>query len=167
MKNKIIITLAFVACSAFSAMAQTNAIEKYFSNYLDDQRFNVVYISPKLFQMISKLDTKVLNMKDEGEAKAIMDMAKDMQGLRILTTDTTPGVFYKEAKAKINSKEYEVLMTVRDKDGDNVDFLIKETNNVINELLLLSGGKDEFLLMSFIGNLDLNKITNLAKQIDK
>jgi hypothetical protein len=106
-------------------------------------------------------------MKDEAEAKAIMDMAKDMQGLRILTTDTTPAVFYKEAKAKINSKEYEVLMTVRDKDGDNIDFLIKENNNIINELLLLSGGKEEFLLMSFIGTLDLNKITNLAKQIAK
>ena len=56
---------------------------------------------------------------------------------------------------------------MRDKDGDNVEFLIKESNNVIQELLLLSGGKEEFVLLSFMGNLDLNKITRLAKEIEK
>ena len=117
--------------------------------------------------MIGKIDTKVLDMENDAEAKAVLEMAKDLQGLRILTTDETPEAFYKEAKAKINTKEYEVLMTVRDKDGDNVEFLIKETNNVISELLLLSTGKDEFVLLSFMGSLDLNKITRLAKEIEK
>lgn len=170
MKIKHFFTLAILALAAVNGLAQgttASAIDKYFSSYVEDKRFDVVYISPKLFQMIGKIDSKILDMEDDAEAKAVLEMAKDLQGLRILTTDETPEVFYKEAKAKINTKEYEVLLTVRDKDGDNVEFLIKESNNVIQELLLLSGGKDEFVLLSFMGNLDLNKITRLAKEIEK
>ena len=173
MKIKHFFTLAIIALAAVNSLAQgttntaASAIDKYFSSYVEDKRFDVVYISPKLFQMIGRIDSKILDMEDDAEAKAILDMAKDLQGLRILTTEETPEVFYKEAKAKINTKEYEVLLTVRDKDGDNVEFLIKESNNVIQELLLLSGGKDEFVLLSFMGNLDLNKITRLAKEIEK
>ena len=173
MKIKHFFTLAIIALAAVNGLAQgatsttASAIDKYFSSYVEDKRFDVVYISPKLFQMIGKIDSKILDMEDDAEAKAILDMAKDLQGLRILTTNETPEVFYKEAKAKINTKEYEVLLTVRDKDGDNVEFLIKESNNVIQELLLLSGGKEEFVLLSFMGNLDLNKITRLAKEIEK
>ena len=173
MKIKHFFTLAIIALAAVNGLAQgttntaASAIDKYFSSYVEDKRFDVVYISPKLFQMIGRIDSKILDMEDDAEAKAILDMAKDLQGLRILTTEETPEVFYKEAKAKINTKEYEVLLTVRDKDGDNVEFLIKESNNVIQELLLLSGGKDEFVLLSFMGNLDLNKITRLAKEIEK
>ena len=37
---------------------------------------------------------------------------------------------------------------------------------MINELLLLVGGKDEFVMVSFIGNIDLNKISKLAKVLD-
>jgi hypothetical protein len=169
MKIKHFFTLVLLAVATVNGLAQTSAsaIDKYFSSYVEDKRFDVVYISPKLFQMLGKLDAKILDMEDETEARAVLDMAKDLQGLRILTTDETPEVFYKEAKAKINTKEYEVLMTVRNKDGDNVEFLIKEANNVIQELLLLSGGADEFVLLSFMGNLDLNKISRLAKEIEK
>lgn len=173
MKIKHFFTLAILALATLPAWAQSttttsaSAIDKYFSSYVEDKRFDVVYISPKLFQMIGRLDTKILDMEDDAEAKAILDMAKDLQGLRVLTTDQTPEFFYKEAKSKINTKEYEVLLTVRDKDGDNVEFLIKETNNVIQELLLISAGPDEFVLLSFMGNLDLNKITRLAKEIEK
>lgn len=173
MKIKHFFTLAIIALAAVNGLAQgttnttASAIDKYFSSYVEDKRFDVVYISPKLFQMIGRIDSKILDMEDDAEAKAVLEMAKDLQGLRILTTDETPEVFYKEAKAKINTKEYEVLLTVRDKDGDNVEFLIKESNNVIQELLLLSGGKEEFVLLSFMGNLDLNKITRLAKEIEK
>ena len=56
-------------------------------------------------------------------------------------------------------------MTVRDKES-NVRFVTKESNGLISELLLLVGGKDEFVMMSFVGNIDLNKIAKLAKKLD-
>lgn len=142
--------------------AQSDAITKYFDQYVNDDRFTVVYISPKMFEVLGKLDLEEL--KDE-EAQMIMDVVKDLKGLRVLTTEISPQKFYEEAKSKINTKEYEILLTVRD-DGENVQFLIKDEGDTINELLLLVGGEDEFVMLSFVGDIDLDKISKLAKKLD-
>ena len=161
------LVLLLVATIGF-AQSEINAIDKYFKQYVDDDRFTVVYISPKLFKMIGKLDVDGLDIEDE-EAEAFIDIAKDLEGLRILAAEENGLAFYKEAKEKINTSEYEVLMTVRDNDGSNVDFLVLDSNdgNIINELLLLVGGEDdEFVLLSFTGKIDLNKVSKLANSIE-
>lgn len=165
-KILFITTLLLSFGRAAVAQSQINAIDKYFQQYVDDENFTVVYISPKMFEMFSKLDAKVLEMEDH-EATAIMEMAREMRGLRILTTDVNPGKYYKEAKAKVNTSEYEVLMTVRDKDGSNVEFLVIENGDAISELLLMVGGEDEFLLLSFVGNITMEAISKLAKSFDE
>lgn len=162
----ISIAFIFVLVVFNRSQAQDNAIDKYFQQYVEDERFTVVYVSSKLFRMFGKLDLEGLDFEDK-EAEALMDIAKDLKGLRILVTEETPEKFYKEAKEKIDTREYEVLMTVRDKDGDNVDFLVKDENEeIINELLLMVGGEDEFVLISFVGRIDLNKVARLAKEIE-
>lgn len=163
---KFIAVFLVAGCLSTAAMAQTNAIDLFFSQYVEDENFTVVYISPKLFQMIGKLDVDAI---DDEEGQAIMEIAKDLRGLRILTTDINPMQYYKEAKGKINTKDYEVLMTVRDKDGDNVEFFVKETaggnGSVFDELFLLVGGEDDFVLLSFVGQIDIEKISKLADSI--
>lgn len=144
-----------------SMSAQNNAIEKFFNQYMDDETFTVVHVTPKMFQMIAKLDIKD---KDYADAKAVL---QDLKGLWILTTENNAKApqLYKEAASKINTQEYELLMTVRDK-GDNVRFWTKESSGVINELLMLVGEPDEFTLISFVGKIDLDKISKLANKVD-
>lgn len=156
MKNIIIIfLLSFVASSSF---AQIDAIEKYFENYMDDENFSVVYVSPKMFKMVSKV-------MDEDTNNEVADVIKDLKGLRILKTSVNSLSFYKDAKSKINTNEYELLMTARD-NGQNIEFFTKESNDIISELLLMVGGKEDFVLMSFVGNIDLKKVAKLAKTLD-
>jgi len=143
--------------------AQGDAIEKYFQQYIENNDFTVVFISPKMFQLISKLDLNEVD--NDPEAKLIMETVSDIRGLRVLTTDVNPMERYKEAMQKINTKEYEVLVTVRDK-GENVRIWVKETDSVVEELLLLVGAVDEFVMLSFVGNIDLEKISKLANNID-
>ena len=160
---KYLIPIITMLLLSISVQAQNDAIAKYFDKYLDDENFTVVYVSGKMFDMIAKIDIEELH--DE-EAQAVMDIAKDIKGLRVLVTDVNPKQYYSEARKLVNSNDgYEVLLTVRDK-GDNVNFWIKETSNVIEELFLLVGGEDEFVLVSFLGKLDLNKIAQLADKID-
>ena len=148
---------------AISVNAQNDAISKYFDQYLDDDNFTVVYVSGKMFSMISKVDIEEL--QDE-EAQIIMDVAKDIKGLRVLVTDIDPKQYYKQARKLIKDDDgYEVLLTVKDK-GDNVNFWIKEKGNIIEELFLLVGSDDEFVLVSFLGKLDLNKIAQLSDSIE-
>jgi hypothetical protein len=161
---KMFVLLALAALAFQRVEAQANAIDKYFQQYVEDERFTVVYISPKLFQLIDRLDVEGLDMEDK-EAEAVLELAKDLRGLRILVAEEDSEVLYKEAKSKINTKEYEVLMTVRSKDGDNFEFLIKEEGEIINELLMLVGG-DDFVLMSFVGKIDLAKVAKLARAVE-
>lgn len=152
--------------SLFSFMgtsyAQDDAISKYFNKYMEDDAFTVVYLSPKLFQLLGKLDIEELEDED---AEAILEVVDDLKSLRVLTTDENAEGYYNEAVKTINTKDYEVLLTVRD-EGENVQFLIKDQGNIINELLLLVGGVDEFVMVSFVGNIDLDKISQLAKKLD-
>lgn len=138
--------------------AQNDAISKYFDKYVNDQDFTVVYVSPKMFSLVSKLDLEDMDQE-------VKTMLNQIKGLRILTTEKTPDKFYKEAIDKFNVSEYESLMTVRD-DNENVNFLIKSgAGDTIEELLLLVGG-DEFVMLSFVGNIDLDKISQLADGMD-
>jgi len=93
-------------------------------------------------------------------------MIKDIKGLRMLMTEKNAMAHYKEAISSINTDEYEVLMTVRDEE-DNIRFWVKEnTAGDIEELLLLIGSEDEFTLLSFIGKIDLTKISQLSNQLN-
>jgi hypothetical protein len=86
--------------------------------------------------------------------------------LHILTTANNPNFYYKDALTRFKSTDYETLMTVRSKE-ENIRFLTKEdSKGLIKELLLLVGGKTEFVLISFVGNIDLNKISQLANKLD-
>ncbi len=162
----ILFALFLTAGITTSAVAQEDAISKYFAKYVDDERFTVVYVSGKMFQMINKME---LDLQDE-EAEAIMSVVKDLKGLRILTTETDGGKFYKEALQTINTKGYETLLEVREGNTENVKFLVKDSNDgaTLDELLLLVGGEDEdFVLLSFMGKIDLNQIGKLSKAFDE
>lgn len=157
MKNILLILLAMFSTAILSA--QVDAIEKYFNQYLDDERFTVVYISPKMFNMVAKLDIEDM----DAETK---ELISNLKGLRILTTEINTLAFYNEALKKINTSEYEILMKVRDGD-ENVHILIKDDGGSrIHELLLLVGGTSDFVLLSFVGDIDLDKISKLANSMD-
>lgn len=159
MKSLSIIILFFF--TIFNLQGQADAIEKYFSKYKDDERFTMVYVSPKMFQMFTKVAGGT-ELDSE-----IQDIISELKGLRILTTEENSLQLYNEATAMINTKEYEELITVRDK-KENIKFMVKDDSNgdIVHELLLLVGGDEDFVLMSFVGNIDLEKIGKLANLIE-
>ena len=137
--------------------AQDDAIGKFFSKYVEDSRFTVVSISPKMFRLMSKVNWDTI-------PSDLKQTVSHLTSLRILSTETTPGVFFKEAMARIDRKEYEELITVRS-DKDNVRFMVKEQGDVIHELLMIAVDKDGFTMMSFVGNIDLDKLSRLSSDM--
>ena len=141
-----------------------DAITNYFDKYMEDERFTVVYISPKMFELFAKVVDDIDT--DDPESKAVMDIAQNIKGLMVLTTDEEPKAFYKEAMTTINTKSYDLLMSVRD-EGENVRFYTKDENGAdISELLLLVGSEDEFVMVSFVGEINLSEIAQLANSMD-
>lgn len=139
------------------AFAQDDAIGKFFGKYVDDSRFTVISISPRMLHLMSKAggDTASPDFKQT---------VSKLQSLRILSTETTPMQFYKEALARIDRKEYEELITVRNK-NENVHFMIKEEGNTVHELLMIAVDEDGFTLMSFVGNIDIDKMSRLSSSM--
>lgn len=156
MKNFLTFCAAILFTTA--SFAQEDAIDKFFTNYQDNKEFTFVSISPKMFQMFSKSTSQM-------EDQELKELIAGIKGLKVLSTKSDPNKYYTDALKRIPTKDYETLITVREKD-QNIKFLTKSTGDVINELLLFVGGKDEFVMMSFIGNLDLNKISKLASKVN-
>ena len=152
---------AFFFAGIFSAAAQNDAITRFFNQYAEDERFTVVYIAPKLFQLVAKVET------DDEDWNNIRQVVKDLGGLRVLAADSIANglEMYKSALSKVPAGEYSELLTVRDKD-ENVRIWTKDSGNIIEELLLLVGKPDEFVMLSFTGKIDLDKISSLSKVLD-
>ncbi|MDX2281190.1 MAG: DUF4252 domain-containing protein [Saprospiraceae bacterium] len=159
--KKYLFLLPVLFLAAIQLHAQNDAITRFFSKYSEDERFTTVYVSQKMFQLVAKVET------DDADWNSMREVIKDLGGLRVLTCDSiTDGVqLYKEALSKVPQNEYSELLTVRD-GQENVRIWIKDQGNIINELLLLVGAPDEFVLLSFVGKIDLEKIGSLSKTLD-
>ena len=146
---------------AAAVPAQNDAIIRFFNQYVEDERFTVVSVSPKMFSLVSKIST------DDEDWEKFREVVGDLNGLRVLTSDSiSNGVaLYKEALSKVPTGEYSELLTVRD-GQENVRIWIKDKGNIIDELLLLVGSPDEFVLLSLTGKIDLDKISNLTKGLN-
>lgn len=156
---KKIVAAVVMMMVASGAFAQ-DAISKFFNKYQNDESFNQVNISSKMFGLITNMEIETPEDKD------IVEAISKLKGLRILAKEDARDAreLYKEAFALI-PKDYEELMTVRDKDKD-MKFLIKENGGKISELLMVMGGNEEFMVMSLFGEIDLKQVSRIGKRMD-
>jgi hypothetical protein len=154
---KKLLFLGLMMIFTVMSFAQDDAISKYFEKYMDDEDFSVVYISGKMFSMFADVDD------EDNEAKEAM---KGIKGLRILSTKKNGEALYNEAIKKFNVSEYEELMKIRD-GKENVNFYIKEEGDIVKELLLIVGGEAaDFVMLSFVGDINLKQISELSDSMD-
>lgn len=159
MKKIVALTVLMMVVSA-GVFAQ-DAISKFFSKYQADASFNQVNISSKMFGLVTNLDAET------PEDKEVLDAIAKIKGLRILQKENTSDArsLYKEAFGLINGKEFEELMSVRDKDKD-MKFLIKESGGKVSELVMVMGGTNDFMVMSLFGEIDLKQIARIGKKMN-
>lgn len=152
-----IVGLMIIASGAFAQ----DAISKFFSKYQSDETFSQVTVSSKMFGLFTNMEA------DSPEDKEILDAISKLKGLRILAKQDARNArtLYKEAFGLIPTKEYEELMSVRDKDKD-MKFMIKENSGKISELLMVVGGNEEFMVMSLFGEIDLKQISRIGKKMN-
>jgi len=155
----LITSLLLIAFCSQNLQAQNNAIDKYFSKYADDDAFTSVYISEYMFSLFANED-----LEDE-DSEDVLEILSGLKSLQVLTTEKQGLKHYEEALKLINQTEYKVLMKVKE-ESSKVQFLLKKEGKQVKELLLLVGSDDEFVLLSIVGDIALNKISKLAKHMD-
>jgi len=157
---KTIIAFLIMIAVSTGVYAQGEAIGKFFTKYGTDESFTTATISSKMFSLITNMD--VQNEED----KEIVAAISKLKGLKVLGKENTSDAraLYKEAFGLI-SKDYEELMSVRDKDND-MKFFIRESSGKINELLMVMGGTDDFMLLSLYGEIDLKTISRIGRKMN-
>ena len=159
MKKSGIVALMVIITTM--AHAQNDAITKFFNKYSTDESFTQVTVSSKMFSLFTNMEAET------PEDKEVLEAISKLKGLRIIgkENDSNSRALYKEAFALVPAKEYEELMSVRDKDKD-MKFMIKESGGKISELLMLMGGDNEFMVLSLFGEIDLKQISRIGKKMN-
>ncbi len=160
--KKIIMIGAWTILTVVAAQAQSDAITKFFSKYQNDDSFTQVTVSSKMFNLFTNMEVE---SKDDQE---ILNAISKLKGLRILGKENTRNSreLYKEAMSMIPAKEYEELMSVRDKDQDFKFFIKEMSPGKINELVMVMGSNEDFMVMSLFGEIDLKQVSKLGRKMD-
>ena len=158
--KKLIATLSMAVLVTAGAFAQGTIVTKYMDKYADNKDFVKVSVSAKMFSLFTELEAGT--PEEEEFLKAI----SKLKGLKVLVGDSIAdsGKLYKSAIAEVDKSGYDELLTVTDAE-ENVKFSIKDTNGKIEELLMVVGGNNKFVLLSLYGEIDLKNISKIAKSM--
>lgn len=156
---KKVLAIVVLMTSLTAAHAQ-DVISKFFTKYQNDESFTNVNISSKMFGLFTQMDA------DNPEDKEILEAISKLKGLKILAKENARNSreLYKEALSLI-PKNFEELMSVRDKDKD-MKFMIQENGGKISEMLMVVGGNEEFMILSIFGEIDLKQISRIGSKMN-
>lgn len=158
--KKLILLVAIVTLP-FANYAQTSVFDKF--EEMDD--VTTVVITKEAFKMASKFGGS------SAEAKEYVDMVKDLNNLKVFTTESS--AIAKQMNdvvaSYLKSSKLTQLMRVKDKDA-NVKIYIKQgkDENHVSELLMFvsdmqNKGNQEAVILSLTGDIDLNKISKITE----
>lgn len=157
---KRIIVSAVIMVFSVVAFAQGEVVTKYFEKYSDNEDFVKVSVSSKMFSLFTELEA---GSKEEEE---FLKAVSKLKGLKMVVGDSVQNAakVYEQAVKDVQGAGFEELMSVRDAE-ENLVFSIKESGGVIEELMMVAGGKRRFVLMSLYGEIDLKNISKIARSM--
>ncbi|MFK8297936.1 DUF4252 domain-containing protein [Capnocytophaga cynodegmi] len=160
MKTKLIL-LVNIFLISMSVVGQSA-----FDKFEENDEVTTVVVSQKMFQMLSKIDSK------DSEAKEFMEIANKLTGLKVFTTENKAVAqsMKKEVQNYLSKSTLTELMRVKDK-ATNVKFYVKQGKSVdhVSELLMFiedGGSSNKAVILSLVGDIDLNKIGVLTKNMN-
>ena len=157
--QKVTFALIAALCCAASLMGQ-DAIDKYFGALSKDPDVTSIVISSKMFKLFANIDA------ESEDGKTAVEAMKGLTGIKILTKESSDGAgkIFNIAMKSLGS-EYEMLMSIDEKE-ENVRFFIREEGDTVRELLMMVGAEKNFFVMSISGNIDLEKLSSLSKSMN-
>lgn len=151
---KRIYILAIFA-TVFSLFAQ--AQQSFFDKYAEMEGVTSVYISKSMLSLLPDMSGSINGVN-------IGNLANRLENIQILSCDE-PEIISKLRKetSHINTENgYEELMRVRE-DGDKTTIYFKDKKGKKKEFVLLVDEKDEFTIISIVGDLTLKEIQGMIQ----
>ncbi len=166
MKNTILrFAITIILVAPLLTTAQNSAVDNFFNRYSDQDGYTSVEVTKGLFELFAEIDA------DDPEFEDFQKAVSGLESLKLLVCSLEKGgeenkdKFYKDILNSIPFKEYKELMVIRGSDA-NVNFYAKNNQQIITEMVMVVDGKDEAVLLSMTGNIDLNYVAKLGKAMD-
>ena len=155
MIRTFIITLLMTLCSICSYGQQS-----FFDKYAEMEGVTSVYITKSMLSLFPKGQTSVNGVN-------IGNIASRLDNIQILSADEQPIIDkLRKETSGINSRNgYEELMRVRE-DGEKTTIYFKDGKKDKKEFVLLVDEKDEFTIISIVGDLSLQEIQGIIHAED-
>jgi len=159
---KTILACLMIVLAANTLSAQNSPVDRLFDKYADKNGFTSVFISKQMFELFAAKD---MASRDSEEYKNALSGIKSIKILTVEDSVLNRSInFFKEIGKEIPLEEYSTLMVIKEKNQD-LRMMVREKNGKITEFLMLGGGNDN-VLISIVGELDLNSISKISKAID-
>ena len=142
----------------------------FFDKFEDEKDVTSVIVTKNMFKLLAEIDID----SDDPEVKDYMEMVNNLDNIKIFITEnsTVKSQMQKSVDSYISSNNgLNELMRVKE-DGKFIKFYSKEgkSSNIVSELLMyLDGnveGKDQAIIMSITGRIDLKQISKLTKDLN-
>ena len=155
MIRTLIIAIMATLCSVCSYGQQS-----FFDKYAEMDGVTSVYITKSMLSLFPKGQTNVNGIN-------IGDIASRLDNIQILSADEQPIVDrLRKETSDINTRNgYEELMRVRE-DGEKTTIYFKDGKKDKKEFVLLVDEKDEFTIISIVGDLTLQEIQGIINKTE-
>jgi hypothetical protein len=153
--KKIVLGLLLVILPIFT-FAQT-PVEKVFKKYSGKENCTTVTLNKDLFKLITQFEDQ------DPELEAL----KNLELIKIVAIQDAvlSGEFYKEINVELEKLDFSELMNIKEK-ADSVKFLVKQKGDIIKEMVMLAGEKEESAFIYIKGDIkpeDISKIAEMTK----
>lgn len=160
--------LSIITCLILSfQLSAQNAVEKYFSNHLDNQEATVVQVNGKMFQYAAVLVPDETDELDEDmPVKNVKEMLANITSFVLVKVDKLENSKkeYRSGIKKLEASNYEELVRVTDKEN-NLSIFIDETNDVISEIVGVISTEDEFVVAALTGTIRLDQVQDIISNM--
>ena len=157
MKTKFLLLIISMLCSSLT-YTQSNALNKLFEKYENEDDITIVNISKAMFNLMpGNIKTGNVDIKN---------IVPKIESLRMITSDKSSlkeqmAVDFRSLVEK--DKDYEELMRIKS-GKSNITFNLKKKGDVINELVMLVVDEEDFVVIQILGNFLLDDIKNIAEE---
>ncbi len=162
--KKLFLLLTLAALPLWLSAQQS--LNRFFDKYAGSEGFTSVNVSADLYDMFASMD-----FEGDEEIALVKEAILDFKGLQVLTFQDAGQSgkamkYYDEAQALLPKDDYTEMLNVKSPD-DKVRILTRSPQEgVVDNVLILVGNEDEFVLVRIDGTFDLSRLGKLAKDLD-
>ena len=153
--KKLLIGMAMLVIAAVTS-AQKDPVSMVFEKYAGLEGYTTISITGDMLNMMARMQ----------EERSDTTFVSKLKEIRILVSEkgdhhTQPIDFRTEVYDKLNKTEFKEMVTIKQHDED-VLILVKENNGIINEMLIIVGGKEDNVLIQAKGDILLREMAEMA-----